>query len=59
MKWCKHCETNKLETAFKDREDGWNLYDWCNECRVNEGRHKTTYMQQIYVTKTQFFFVRQ
>lgn len=58
MKWCKHCEINKPETAFKDREDGWGLYDWCNECRLNEGRDRLTVRQWRFMAKTQFFFLR-
>ena len=57
MKWCKHCNQNKSETAFKDREDGWGLYDWCDECRHKEGRHKLTPSQQRFLQKTQLFFV--
>lgn len=58
MKWCKHCETNKSETAFEDREDGWGLYDWCNECRIKEGRNKLTQRQKTFIAKTRFFFIR-
>lgn len=58
MKWCKHCETNKLETAFKDREDGWGLYDWCEQCRTKEGRNKLTPLQQIFIEKTRLFTLR-
>jgi len=59
MKWCNHCATNKLKTAFKDREDGWNLYNWCEECRKGEGRDKLTPAQQTFIQKTQLFFVQQ
>ncbi len=58
MKWCKHCQTDKPKTAFKDREDGWELYDWCNECRLDEGRNKLTPLQQIFIEKTRLFTLR-
>ena len=58
MKLCKRCEIKKSETAFEEREDGWGLYDWCNCCRVEEGRIKLTREQERFITKTQFFFVR-
>ncbi len=58
MKMCKTCETNKPETHFEEREDGWGLYDWCNECRAKEDRTHLTRKQQRFISKTQFFFVR-
>jgi len=58
MKMCKRCETNKSETAFQDREDGWGLYDWCTQCRLEEGREKMTPWQRRYISKTQLFFLR-
>ncbi len=58
MKMCSHCNANKPEADFEDREDGWGLYDWCNECRKKEGRHILTPNQREYIQKTQFFFLR-
>ena len=59
MKMCKRCETLKPETAFQDREDSWGLYDWCNDCCMKEGRNKLTPKQQLYISKTQLFFLRE
>ena len=58
MKWCKHCDEDKPETAFQDREDGWGTYGWCNECRRKEGRDKLTPLQQIFIEKTRLFTLR-
>ena len=58
MKWCKRCQLNKPEKAFQEREDGWGLYDWCNECREEEGRDRMTPRQKRYIEKTQMFFLR-
>lgn len=57
-KLCKTCEIIKDVTGFQDREDGWGLYDMCNECRIQLNMHRTTRSQRRYINKTRMFFIR-
>lgn len=56
-KECEKCETIKDDKCFKQREDGWGLYAWCELCRRQDGRGNTTRKQKRFIKKTQLFFV--
>jgi hypothetical protein len=57
-KICKTCEIVKDVTGFEDREDGWGLYDMCNECRIQLDMVQTTRSQKRYIKKTRMFHLR-
>ena len=56
MKQCGRCEVHKPVTSFQEREDSWDVYSWCNECRAVEGRMTLTPHQKRFMDKTQMFF---
>lgn len=57
-KLCKTCDIIKDASRFKEREDGWGLYDMCNVCRIVLNMDKTTRSQRRYIKKTQMFYIR-
>jgi len=54
-KKCIECETVKPFTAFKEREDGWGLYAWCDDCRSRLGRLHPNPESEEFINKTGVF----
>ena len=52
---CHCCNEWKTFDHFEDREDGWGLYSWCQECRKDAGRLRVPRGIKWYINKTRLF----